>query len=126
MYWSWLTCLLDSSLYPRFAAGYLAHLINAGEGARGTIAMCIVIIVTLVRPPHTVHRPHTGFLTHLRASVGQIKLRGTESMVSLSVVLAFISVAPSVLFIVVAAPHANAAVLMDTSGKTDWDALLTW
>lgn len=103
-YWTWLYYLLDSSLYPRFAAGYMARQIGLDRRAEAVFAMAIVGAVTL------------------------IKLRGVKSVVKLSWLLSALSLMPSLLFLAFGLQHIDFRVLTrkDDGPETNWDDLLTW
>jgi hypothetical protein len=53
---------------------------------------------------------------------------GTQFLVRLSTALSLFSVLPSMVFLVVALPHANSRVLTEDDGgrRTNWNDLLTW
>jgi hypothetical protein len=47
-YWTWLSYVIDSSLYPRFAAAYMAKALGQGYFVQSMIAVGIVLGVTIV------------------------------------------------------------------------------
>eukprot|EP00299_Pterocystis_sp_00344_P018941 c9434_g1_i2.p1 GENE.c9434_g1_i2~~c9434_g1_i2.p1 ORF type:complete len:470 (+),score=65.89 c9434_g1_i2:380-1789(+) len=104
-YWIWLSYVIDSSLYPRFAAAYLAKSIHRDTHVvRAFIAMGIVVFVTLV------------------------KLQGTRSLVKLSTALSVISLVPSFIFLCFGLRHLEPDVLKSTGNgpATNWNDMLTW
>eukprot|EP00301_Raphidiophrys_heterophryoidea_P021808 c6122_g1_i1.p1 GENE.c6122_g1_i1~~c6122_g1_i1.p1 ORF type:complete len:530 (-),score=66.09 c6122_g1_i1:151-1740(-) len=102
-YWIWFASVLDSSLYPRFAAAYLAKQFDFTHVEECFTAMAIVILINIV------------------------KLCGLKSVVSLSILLCVIAISPSFILVGLGFSKINWSVLGDNSGaKTNFSELMTW
>jgi len=103
-YWLWLSYVIDSSLYPRFAAYYLAKATHQGEFMTAIFAMITVAVVNVV------------------------KLIGTDVTVNLTTLLYVLTVVPSFLFLCFGFSHIRTDVITETNNgpATNWDQLLSW
>eukprot|EP00300_Choanocystis_sp_HF-7_P026145 c2882_g1_i1.p1 GENE.c2882_g1_i1~~c2882_g1_i1.p1 ORF type:complete len:473 (+),score=96.09 c2882_g1_i1:23-1441(+) len=102
-FWMWVGSVLEGSLYPRFAAAYLAEWLKVGAFTQGCIAAGLVVLMTMVR------------------------LHSLRSSVAFSGIMLFLAVIPSMLFLVLALPHAEpSAFVISTDRPTNWHHLLTW
>lgn len=101
-FWVWFTNLLDAAVYPQIAAKYVSKALNLGLGSEQGICLAMVVCVAVTN------------------------CMGLDWVTASQSVVFFLSLTPSLIFIVIGLGRLEPEVLTSMEGETDWALLISW
>lgn len=101
-FWVWVIYVVDAAVYPVLLSEYLDKMVALSRFAKGCTAMFVVVGVTI------------------------INMNGVDVMVKFSTLLAVVSLAPTLVFMVIGLPQLRPEVMFHTEGDVDWSLLVSW